>query len=72
MAEAVLAVTQWAFEDPAVFRVWAVCDMENRASARLVEKTGFEREGVLKKFSLHPNVSATPRDCYSCAQTRQG
>jgi ribosomal-protein-alanine N-acetyltransferase len=72
MAEAVLAVTQWAFGDPAVFRVWAVCDVENRASARLLEKTGFMREGVLRKFSLHPNVSAIPRDCYCYAQTRRG
>jgi RimJ/RimL family protein N-acetyltransferase len=72
MAEAVSAVTQWAFGDPTVFRVWAVCDVENQASARLLEKTGFVQEGILKKFSLHPNVSAIPRDCYCYAQTRQG
>ncbi len=72
MAEAIWAVTQWALGDPTVFRVWAVCDVENRASARLLEKTGFVREGVLKKFSLHPNISAIPRDCYCYAQTREG
>jgi len=71
MAEAVAVVVAWAFSDPSVFRVWAVCDVENRASVRVLEKTGFRREGVLEKWSLHPNVSAAPRDCYSYAQTRQ-
>jgi RimJ/RimL family protein N-acetyltransferase len=70
MTEAVTAVVSWAFSDPSVFRVWAVCDVENRASAWVLEKTGFLQEGVLKKWSLHPNVSAIPRDCYSYAQTR--
>ena len=70
MAEAIGAVGQLAFSDPSVFRVWAVCDLENRASARVLEKAGFQREGVLKKWSLHPNVSMIPRDCYSYCQTR--
>ncbi len=70
MSEAVAAVVRWAFEDPSVFRVWAVCDVENPASARVLEKTGFVREGVLGKWSLHPNVSDIPRDCYCYAQTR--
>ena len=70
MTEAISAVVRWAFSDPSVFRVWAVCDLENRPSARVLEKTGFEREGVLKKWSLHPNVSDVPRDCYCYAQTR--
>lgn len=71
MPEAVTAVVRWAFSDPSVFRIWAVCDVENRASVRVLEKTGFLREGVLKKWSRHPNVSAIPRDCYSYAQTRR-
>lgn len=71
MTEAVAAVVQWALGDSSVFRIWAVCDVENRASARVLERTGFLCEGVLKKWSLHPNVSAIPRDCYSYVQTRQ-
>ena len=71
MAEAITAVAGWAFSEPSVFRVWAVCDVENRASARVLEKTGFQCEGVLRQWSLHPNVSVIPRDCYSYAQTRQ-
>lgn len=72
MAEAVAAVVHWAFSDPSISRIWAACDVENRASARVLEKTGFLLEGVLEQSSLHPNISAIPRDCYSFVQTRPG
>jgi len=71
MSEAVTAVVDWAFTDPNVFRVWAVCDLENEASARLLERNGFHEEGILRKYSLHPNVSEVPRDCYCYAKTRK-
>jgi [ribosomal protein S5]-alanine N-acetyltransferase len=70
MNEALDAIVEWAFSVPSSFRVWAVCDLENDASARLLERRGFLREGVLKKWSLHPNVSDTPRDCYCYVKTR--
>ncbi len=70
MSEALEAIVEWAFTVPSVFRVWAVCDVENAASARLLERNGFHQEGVLKKWSLHPNVSDIPRDCYCYARTR--
>jgi ribosomal-protein-alanine N-acetyltransferase len=72
MSEAVVAVVNWAFTDPDVFRVWAVCDLDNEASARLLESNGFHEEGILRKYSLHPSVSAVPRDCYCYAKTRGG
>lgn len=71
MNEALAAVVDWAFSNPSVFRVWAVCDLENPASARLLEKSGFCREGILKKWSLHPNISSVPRDCFCYARTRE-
>jgi ribosomal-protein-alanine N-acetyltransferase len=70
MSEALGAIVDWAFSVPSVFRVWAVCDVENEASARLLEKNGFDQEGLLRKWSLHPNVSEVPRDCYCYAKTR--
>jgi RimJ/RimL family protein N-acetyltransferase len=70
MSEALNAITAWAFAQPSVFRVWAVCDCENRASARLLDRNGFRQEGILRKWSLHPNVSDVPRDCYCYAKTR--
>ncbi|MEN3370912.1 MAG: [ribosomal protein S5]-alanine N-acetyltransferase [Verrucomicrobiota bacterium] len=71
MNEALAAVVDWAFSNPSVVRVWAVCDSENRASARVLEKGGFAQEGLLKKWSLHPNVSSIPRDCFCYARTRE-
>jgi RimJ/RimL family protein N-acetyltransferase len=70
MSEALNALTEWAFSSPSVFRVWAVCDLDNHASALLLERNGFTQEGILRKWSLHPNISEVPRDCYCYAKTR--
>ncbi len=70
MTEAVRAVMEWALAQPNVFRVWAVCDVDNLASARVMEKAGMEREGVLRRWALHPNVSNEPRDCFCYAKVR--
>lgn len=65
--EAVVAVSRWLLKQPPIHRVWAVCDFENAASARVLEKAGFQLEGTLRRWAVHPNVSAEPRDalCYS-------
>jgi RimJ/RimL family protein N-acetyltransferase len=67
MTEAVRAVVDYALAEPEVFRVWAVCDVENAASARVLEKAGMRREGILRRWSMHPNISDEPRDslCYA-------
>jgi RimJ/RimL family protein N-acetyltransferase len=67
MTEAVRFVVEWALLLPGVYRVWATCDVENVASARLLESVGMEREGVLRRWIVHPNISAEPRDalCYA-------
>jgi len=70
MSEALGAVVHWALAQPAVSRVWAVCDTENHASARLLTRSGFRLEGVLRNWSPHPNVSEIPRDCYCYARIR--
>ena len=68
--EAGRAVTAWAASVPAIYRVWAVCDVENAASAHVLEKLGMAREGVLRRWLVHPNRSAEPRDCYVYARVR--
>src|SRR5207248_6686005 len=35
-----------------------------------LEKAGFVREGLLRRWQLHPNISDEPRDCYSYARVR--
>lgn len=67
MKEAVRFVVMWAFSRPDVYRVWATCDVENVASARLLESVGMQQEGVLRRWIVHPNISDEPRDvlCYA-------
>lgn len=68
--EALRAVCQAALADPGIWRVWAWADVENAASARVMEKAGMQFEGVLRRFSLHPGRSPEPRDCRCYAMTR--
>lgn len=70
MTEAARAVVYWALSQTGVFRVWAVCDVENVASARVLEKLGMRREGTLSRWIIHPNISEQPRDCYCYAVTK--
>jgi ribosomal-protein-alanine N-acetyltransferase len=72
VTEAVRAVVEWAAKLEPIFRVWAVCDTANGASARVLEKVGMTREGVLRRWILHPNVSVEPRDCFVYSKVRGG
>lgn len=64
MTEAVKALMTWALAQSETYRVWAVCDVENRGSARVLEKAGLRCEGVLRRWNMHPNASQEPRDCF--------
>ena len=70
MTEALTAVTLWALGQPGVWRIGDVCDAENLASARVMEKAGLSREGLLRRWACHPNVSDEPRDCIVFAKVR--
>jgi len=69
-SEAVRSLIAWATSVPTMWRVWAVCDVENVASARVLEKVGMQREGLLRRFVTHPNASDAPRDCYAYSMVR--
>ena len=62
--EALKSIIDWVLTQNNIFRVWAVCDVENAASARVMEKAGMQREGILHRYIVHPNISDQPRDCY--------
>jgi RimJ/RimL family protein N-acetyltransferase len=70
VTEALSGVIEALWAIPRVYRIWAVCDVENPASARVMEKAGLRREGRLARYVVHPNVSAEPRDAYLYAITR--
>jgi len=63
MPEAVGAVRDWFLSVPSLHRLWAVCYVENHASARVLEKAGFQREGVLRRWEPLPNVGPDAVDC---------
>lgn len=63
MTEALRCLLAHALALPDIWRVSAICDTENLASARVLEKAGMVREGCLKRFAMFPNRSDTPRDC---------
>jgi hypothetical protein len=71
MTEALRSIVSWALGQPDVFRVWATCDVENMASTRVLERAGMTREGVLRRWIVHPNLSSTPRDafCYAIVKS---
>ncbi|MGI9434541.1 MAG: GNAT family N-acetyltransferase [Geminicoccaceae bacterium] len=70
MSEALAALADWYLAQPSIWRASAVCDVDNLASARVMEKAGFQFEGVLRRFFRHPNISPEPRDCKIFAQTK--
>jgi RimJ/RimL family protein N-acetyltransferase len=72
MREAVRELVHWALAQPEIYRVWATCDIENIGSARLLERVGMEREGVLRRWLVHPNLSDTPRDCFCYSIIKTG
>lgn len=69
--EATRAVIDWALDDSSVTRIWAYTDVENMASARVLEKAGMTNEGLRDRYGNHPNVAPEPRDCWIYAVSRQ-
>ena len=60
--EAAAALVELAAGLDGVQRVWAYCDVDNPASARVLEKVGMVREATLQRWAMHPNLADTPRD----------
>jgi len=69
MAEAVRAVVEHGL-GAGLYRVAAFCDVENFQSARVLEKAGMQREGLLRRYALHPNLGNEPRDVFMFAACR--
>jgi RimJ/RimL family protein N-acetyltransferase len=55
---------------PGVYRVYALHDVDNPASGRVMEKAGMRYEGLLKRAGMHPTVSDEPRDSKLWARTK--
>ncbi|MCB1270376.1 MAG: GNAT family N-acetyltransferase [Microthrixaceae bacterium] len=70
--EACAAVVAWLWSVPTLRRVWATCDAENLASARVLEKVGLRHERTLPRATVRPNLSPEPRDTLVYARERGG
>ena len=62
MTEVARAIVDWAMAQPEIYRVWAVCDVDNPASARVMEKCGMSFEGILKRWLRRPSADE-PVEC---------
>ena len=63
MSEAVRLLLGKAQTDPTVYRVSAYCHVDNTASARVLQRSGLEYEGRLRRYAVLPNISPEPQDC---------
>jgi [ribosomal protein S5]-alanine N-acetyltransferase len=71
--EAVAAVVSLAFQIPSLCRIHALCHSHNKASARVLEKSGFTLEGLRRRYAVFPNAgSAEPADVFGYARWREG
>ncbi len=68
--EAVRAFVTALFSDPTIVRVQAYCEINNAASAHVLEKAGFVREGTLRRYLQLPNLGPMPRNIFLYARLR--
>ena len=66
--EAVHAMVEIS-QDIGVVRLYALCHVDHDTSARVLEKAGFTREGILRKYLEFPNLApGEPADVYCYAR----
>jgi [ribosomal protein S5]-alanine N-acetyltransferase len=68
--EAARAFVAAVLAQPSVWRIQAHCDLENPASARVLEKAGLVLEGTLRRYMRLPNLGEAPRDLWLYAKVR--
>jgi RimJ/RimL family protein N-acetyltransferase len=60
-------------ERAGVGRITALCHVDHRNSRRVLEKAGFEREGILRRHTVFPNLEdGTARDVALYARILRG
>jgi ribosomal-protein-alanine N-acetyltransferase len=69
-SEAAGRVVEAALGLSGVFRIWAMCDVDNVPSARVLEKTGMQLEGTVRRYAVRPALGPEPRDAFLFARVR--
>jgi RimJ/RimL family protein N-acetyltransferase len=70
-SEAASAVVETALAEEHIVRVGAHCHVENLASARVLEKAGMQREGILRRMVAFPNVNGAVCDIIVYAKVKE-
>ena len=68
MAEVVQLLLAEMESDPKVYRISAICHVDNTRSARVLERAGLSLEGRLVRHTVFPNISAEPQDVLQFAK----
>jgi RimJ/RimL family protein N-acetyltransferase len=65
------AIVDVAFSYPRLWRLWAICHIDHRASEHVLAKAGFTREATLRRHTVFPNLgTADPQDIAMWARVR--
>ncbi len=70
MTEALTLLSDWCLEQPEFWRVEAYCDVDNKASARVMERSGMVREGCLRHYMAYSGREAAPKDAFLYARVK--
>lgn len=62
--EAVRALVAHLRSFKSIFRIWAVTHKENQPSRQVLEKAGFEYEGIVGDWTVFPNLNHAAADCH--------
>lgn len=69
--EALMAVSTALFESSSLRSLWAFCVPENIASVRVLEKCGFNRDGLLPNYFACPNLGGKKHDVLLYVRRRE-
>lgn len=60
--EAAGLLVNWLRRQSGIVRIGATTDAENSASAAVLQKVGLQREGLMRRATVRPNIGPSPRD----------
>ena len=60
--EAAGLLVKWLQRQGSIVRIGATTDADNSASAAVLQKVGLQREGLMRKATVRPNIGPAPRD----------
>lgn len=63
VTEACYAVTEWLSQHPQIQKIWAVCDLLNVGTIKVLEKVQYQKEGLLRNWLILPAFGESARDC---------